>query len=175
MSKPKGIKESNKEHESSSNGTLNEPKDARSDAAKPNLKPSRFTIPPWIKTNLTSSRQLKVFFKCWLASWVGFVLLAPNTSLRTLGTSAFFSMLAAFFLPPNMPVQLFLFMIATLIGGLLMGWGIGSAAMGAGDAARSKALLQAASAQLQQSPAFQANPSLAQVSAIFNGAFLDTR
>ncbi|KAK7451262.1 hypothetical protein VKT23_012602 [Stygiomarasmius scandens] len=136
-------------------------------------------IPPWVTTNLTNQRSLKTFLRCWLAAWVGFVILLPHKSLNTLGASAFFTMLSAFFLPPNMPVQMFFFMVSTLFIGLLMGWAIGAAGMRAALAVRSQALLQAATQQLQQSirsnPALQANPSFAQQDAVFHGLFLDTR
>ncbi|KAG7095005.1 hypothetical protein E1B28_005799 [Marasmius oreades] len=142
------------------------------------LKTIKNHVPSWITTNCTSPRSLKVFLRCWLASWVGFVVILPNASLNTLGTSAFFTSLAGVFLPPNMPVQLFIFMIATLIGGMLLGWGIGAAATRAANAARSMAQLQAATIQVQQmissNPALQANPA-AQTMAIFDGAFLDIR
>ncbi|KAK1223613.1 hypothetical protein PQX77_013510 [Marasmius sp. AFHP31] len=173
MSKPKEADISNKEPTSSSN-------DSQVTHTNPETKTSnRFTLPAWITTNITSTHALKVFFRCWLASWVAVVIMLPNASLQALGTSAFFAILSSFFLPPNMPVQLFLLMISTLVVGILMGWGIGAAAMRAADAVRSPALLQAASAQVQQSiasnPEYQANPSLAQTIAVFSGVFLDVR
>lgn len=81
--------------------------------------------------------------------------------------SAFFSLLVSLFLPPNMPVQVFVFVrlgtvwavlvnshqyfqsISTLLVGILFGWGIGAAAMRAAIASRSQSRLQAAGAQLQ--------------------------
>ncbi|THU86398.1 hypothetical protein K435DRAFT_822159 [Dendrothele bispora CBS 962.96] len=135
-------------------------------------------IPPWILTNLKSPRSRKTWLRCWLAAWVGFVILLPHRTLNTLGASAFFTMLSAFFLPPNMPVQMFFFMISTMLIGVLMGWAIGAAGMRAASAVRSQALLQAATQQLQQriqsNPALQANPAFAQQDAVFHGLFLDT-
>ncbi|KAF9261644.1 hypothetical protein L218DRAFT_961130 [Marasmius fiardii PR-910] len=140
------------------------------------FKTIRNHLPPWITTNCTSPRSLKVFLRCWLASWVGFIIILPNASLQTLGTSAFFTFLASFFLPPNMPVQLFIFMISTLVGGMLLGWGIGAAAMRAANAARSVALLQAATTRVQQTISSDPGSSAsAQSMAIFSGAYLDIR
>ncbi|CAL1710858.1 unnamed protein product [Somion occarium] len=67
-------------------------------------------LPTWISTNLRSKRSLKLWARCWLASWVGFVILLPNKSLNVLGNAAFFTLLASLMLPPNVPVQLFLFL-----------------------------------------------------------------
>uniref|UniRef100_A0A0W0FWJ3 ER transporter 6TM N-terminal domain-containing protein n=1 Tax=Moniliophthora roreri TaxID=221103 RepID=A0A0W0FWJ3_MONRR len=156
-----------------------EEKASNADTPASSTKKTRFQLPPWVLTNLKSPRSFKVFLRCWLASWVSFVIILPNPSLRALGTSAFFSILTSFFLPPNMPVQFFLFMISTLVIGLLLGWGIGAAAMRAALASRNAAQLQAATQQLQESirsdPNLQANPTLAQTVAVFNGLFLDIR
>lgn len=65
-------------------------------------------------------------------------------------SSGFFAMLCSFFLPPNLPVQLFCFMMLTLVVGLCFSWGIGVAAMRAANAVRSTAHIQAVALQIQQ-------------------------
>lgn len=44
-------------------------------------------IPPWVITNIKNTRSLKTLLRCWLAGWIGFVIILPNTSLNTLGAS----------------------------------------------------------------------------------------
>ncbi|KAF8831393.1 hypothetical protein HHX47_DHR1000519 [Lentinula edodes] len=137
------------------------------------------TLPLWVSSNLTKPRSLKTLLRCWLASWVGFIIILPDASLNVLGTAGFFAMLCSFFLPPNLPVQLFCFMMLTLVVGLCFSWGIGIAAMRAANAVRSTAHIQAVALQIQQSiksnPTFQADPTLALTTAIYNGKFLDIR
>ncbi|KAF9074230.1 hypothetical protein BDP27DRAFT_1317519 [Rhodocollybia butyracea] len=136
-------------------------------------------LPPWISTNLRKSRSLKVWFRCWLASWVAFLILLPNASSNTLGTAGFFALLCSFFIPANLPVQLFAFSLFTLVIGLCFSWGIGVAAMRAANAVRSTSLIEAVELQIQESiknnPVFQANPALATTTAVFSGDFLDVR
>ncbi|TFK50476.1 hypothetical protein OE88DRAFT_1736022 [Heliocybe sulcata] len=132
-------------------------------------------VPGWITQNVRSKRSLKLLFRCWLASWLAFVLLLPNKSLQTLGNAAFFGMIVSLMLPPNMPVQTFLFAIAMLYVGLLLGWAFGAAAMRASLAARSQVLLQQTFQKLQQSTAGLSNPDALYQIEIFQGWFLDPR
>ncbi|KAJ4488072.1 hypothetical protein J3R30DRAFT_3433086 [Lentinula aciculospora] len=136
-------------------------------------------LPLWVSSNLTKPRSLKTLLRCWLASWVGFIIILPDASLNVLGSAGFFAMLCSFFLPPNLPVQLFCFLMLTLVVGLCFSWGIGVAAMRAANAVRSTAHIQAVALQIQQSiksnPAFQADPTLALTTAVYNGEFLETR
>ncbi|KAJ7160023.1 hypothetical protein C8R43DRAFT_1064102 [Mycena crocata] len=136
-------------------------------------------LPPWVTEPLKSPRAWKVFLRSWVAVFASFVILLPNASLRVVGTTSFFSIITALFLPPYFPMQLTIFLLSTLMVGLCMGWGIGLGAMRAANAVRDQAAIQAVAAQIQTSiqanPVFQANPALAQTTAIFAGWFLDTR
>ncbi|KAJ7859304.1 hypothetical protein B0H14DRAFT_3135188 [Mycena olivaceomarginata] len=71
------------------------------------------------------------------------------------------------------------YILSTLVAGLLSGWGIGIGAMRAANAVRNQALIQAAEQQIKASinvtAVFQANPALAQTTAVFSGLFLDVR
>ncbi|KAH9849321.1 hypothetical protein C2E23DRAFT_870653 [Lenzites betulinus] len=99
----------------------------------------------------------------------------PNKSLSTLGNTAFFSLLLSVMVPPNMPFQVFLFVITTIVLGLALGWAIACAGMAAALAARDQTLLRQSLQQQAQSTAGLANPDALFQAAIFNGNFLDTR
>ncbi|KAJ6556814.1 hypothetical protein DFH09DRAFT_987191 [Mycena vulgaris] len=136
-------------------------------------------LPVWVSGPLKSPQAWKVLLRCWIAVFASFVILLPNASLHTLGTTAFFALLTSLFLPPYFPVQLTIFLLSTLMLGLLSGWGIGLGAMRAANAVRDQAHIQAVIGEIQASikanPVFQANPALAQTTAIFHGLFLDVR
>ncbi|KAI0339296.1 hypothetical protein BDW22DRAFT_1409168 [Trametopsis cervina] len=132
-------------------------------------------LPPWITTNLKSRRSQKTWLRCWIASWAAYILLLPNASLRVLGNAAFFGLLGSLMMPPNLPVQLFLFVLTTMVFGMCLGWGLGAAAMRAALAARDQVLLQSQLQREAQSAAGLANPDALFRAAIFEGQFLDTR
>ncbi|KAG7440200.1 uncharacterized protein BT62DRAFT_1012986 [Guyanagaster necrorhizus] len=136
-------------------------------------------LPTWVSKNLRSKRSLKILFRSCVACWLAYVIMLPNASLRTLGTAGFFGLLTSLFVPAYIPVQLFFFIMTTVEVGLLLGWGIGAAAMRAANESRDPSVLQASMAVLNASiaanPAFQANPTLATTTAIYHGVFLDTR
>jgi len=79
------------------------------------------------------------------------------------------------FLPANLPIQMFLFTISTLVIGVLLGWGFGAAAMRCALAARDKVLLQSTLQKVQSTAAGRANPDILFKLEIFQGVFLDTR
>ncbi|EPS95103.1 hypothetical protein FOMPIDRAFT_1038634 [Fomitopsis schrenkii] len=134
-----------------------------------------WSLPLWISSNLQSRRSLKMLIRCWVASWAAFILLLPHASLRTLGNTAFFVLLASLMVPPNMPLQLFIFALLTIIIGLCLGWAISAAAMASALAARDQLLLKSELQRVQQSVAGLANPDALFKASIFEGAFLDTR
>ncbi|KZT71069.1 hypothetical protein DAEQUDRAFT_724415 [Daedalea quercina L-15889] len=134
-----------------------------------------WALPPWISTNMRSSRSLKMLARCWVASWVGFIILLPHASLNTLGNTAFFALLASLMAPPNMPLQLFVFAVLTIIVGLCLGWALGAAGMAAALAARSQLLLRSELEKVEQSIAGLADPDALFQASIFEGDFLDTR
>lgn len=45
------------------------------------------SLPPWVSTNLRSRRSWKLVVRCWAASWICFVILLPEKSLKTLGNT----------------------------------------------------------------------------------------
>lgn len=44
-------------------------------------------FPTWVSTNIRSKQSRKLLLRCWLASWAAFVIMLPNTMLRTLGNA----------------------------------------------------------------------------------------
>ncbi|KAK0471132.1 hypothetical protein IW261DRAFT_1513189 [Armillaria novae-zelandiae] len=136
-------------------------------------------LPTWVSKNLRSKRSWKMMVRSCVACWAAYVIMLPNASLRTLGTAGFFALLTSLFVPPYLPVQLFFFIMTTVEVGLLLGWGIGAAAMRAANESRDPSVLQASMAVLNASiaanPVFQTNPALAKTTAIYHGVFLDTR
>ncbi|KAJ7513178.1 hypothetical protein B0H11DRAFT_2303465 [Mycena galericulata] len=137
------------------------------------------SLPEWVSGPLLSRRAWKVLLRCWVASLVSFIILLPDASLRTIGVTSFFALLTSLLLPPYLPVQLTLFIISTLVVGLLSGWGIGIGAMRAANAVRDQAIIQAAGVQIEASinasAIFQGDPTLAEATAVFSGWFLDVR
>ncbi|KAH9896908.1 hypothetical protein C8Q73DRAFT_642067 [Cubamyces lactineus] len=99
----------------------------------------------------------------------------PNKSLATLGNTAFFALLVSVMVPPNMPYQVFMFAITTVVLGLALGWALACAGMAAALAARDQTLLKETLQRTAASAAGLANPDALFQNAIFNGDFLDTR
>nr|GAT57032.1 predicted protein [Mycena chlorophos] len=136
-------------------------------------------VPDWISRPLRSWNAWKSLIRSWVAVWAALILLLPDKSLKTLGTTAFFSIITSLFFPPYLPVQLTLFLLSTLMLGLLAGWDMGIGAMRAANAVRSQTYIEAVAAQIaasvQSNPVFQADPALATETAIFNGWFLELK
>ncbi|KAG8931810.1 hypothetical protein FRC02_002104 [Tulasnella sp. 418] len=135
----------------------------------------RDKIPPWITRNLANTKSWKLLVRCWVASWATVVLLLPNRSLHALGNAAFFAGVASIILPPNMPIQSFVFAVTMLIMGCLIGWAWGSAAMAAALRTRNAAATRAALAQVSSSGANSENSARFLQESVFRGAFLDTK
>ncbi|KAH9950803.1 hypothetical protein B0H21DRAFT_721769 [Amylocystis lapponica] len=134
-----------------------------------------YNLPPWITTNLRSRKSWKLLLRCWLASWISFIIILPQKSLATLGQAAFFALLASTMMPPNLPFQIFTFMLSTMIVGILIGWAFGCAAMRAALASRSQVLLRASLQKEATSAAGLSNPDALFEASIFAAEFLDPR
>ncbi|KAI0635211.1 hypothetical protein C8Q77DRAFT_1106698 [Trametes polyzona] len=132
-------------------------------------------LPPWASANLRSWKSWKLLLRCWVASWVCFVIMLPNKSLATLGNTAFFALLLSVMVPPNMPFQVFVFAITTIVLGVALGWALACAGMAAALAARDQTLLKATLQKEATSAAGLSNPDALFQAAIFRGDFLDTR
>lgn len=78
-------------------------------------------------------------------------------------------------LPPMFPLQLFLFLMIAVIGGMCFGWAWGVAAMRAALTARNQVLLASQVQRASASAAGAVNPSVQYRISIFRGEFLDWR
>ncbi|KAJ1304398.1 hypothetical protein OPQ81_005547 [Rhizoctonia solani] len=132
-------------------------------------------IPEWASRAASKPRSWKILVRCWVASWVCFILILPNKTLSAMGNAAFFAAIASFIAPPAMALQVYFFAMLTLMIGCLLGWAWGSAAMAAALRARDQVLLSQALLSAQQTAANQANPDAYFRKAVFRGEFLDTR
>ncbi|KDN44479.1 hypothetical protein RSAG8_05526, partial [Rhizoctonia solani AG-8 WAC10335] len=132
-------------------------------------------VPEWA-TKAASKRRSwnwKLLARCWVATWVCFILLLPNKALPVMGNAAFFAAIASFIAPPAMALQMYFFAMLTLMIGCLLGWAWGSAAMAAALQARDQVLLSRALISTQQAATNQANPDAYFRKAVFRGDFLD--
>ncbi|KIY67696.1 hypothetical protein CYLTODRAFT_483276 [Cylindrobasidium torrendii FP15055 ss-10] len=127
--------------------------------------------PEWVTTNIRSKRSLKLLLRASLACWLGYVVMLPHAALHELGPVAFFVLMHGFFVPAYLPVQLFFFLMTTIMVGICFNWGFGAAAMRAATASRDPSRLQAAVARVTE--AFNGNQALATQFAIYHGWFLD--
>ncbi|KAJ6524375.1 hypothetical protein B0H19DRAFT_1386198 [Mycena capillaripes] len=134
-------------------------------------------LPAWVSGPLQSPHKWKVLPRCLVATLVSFIILLLNASLRTIG--GLFRASDKPVATPISPLQLTIFLFSNLVADLLSGWCIRIDAMRAANALRNQALIQVTGQQLQASikvrPVFQANPALAQTTAVFFGWFLDVR
>ena len=47
-------------------------------------------LPPWVSSNLRSPRSRKIWLRCWIASWVAYLIMLPHASLKVLGNACVF-------------------------------------------------------------------------------------
>ncbi|EPQ25662.1 uncharacterized protein PFL1_06799 [Pseudozyma flocculosa PF-1] len=145
-------------------------------AEAPQRKPAwRTLLPDWAVDNLTQPRSWRIWFRCWLSAWAGFVLMIPQSSLRVLGQAAFFASMISFMAPPNMPLVISLMLYAIIGLGACFGWAWGVAAMAAANAARDQTVNQQRLVVAQQGIAGTTNPEAQFQAVIFSGRFLDTK
>ncbi|PKS08625.1 hypothetical protein jhhlp_005012 [Lomentospora prolificans] len=130
--------------------------------------------------NHFSSRELKVFFRCWVAGWVGCILMFIGPVLRNIGATTFFAGFVLLIFPPSGIVFVYILGIATLLLGMLLGWGWGAIVMKAALAARSAPDTEARLAELQRAAVQTAakmgvDPRSASQILIYQGFLLDAR
>ncbi|KAH8103409.1 hypothetical protein BXZ70DRAFT_728472 [Cristinia sonorae] len=132
-------------------------------------------LPPWVSDNLRSPRSWKTFLRCWVATWISFVLMLPDKSANTLGFAGFFAMLTSVIIPAMFPLQFYFFLISTMLIGMLIGWGFGAAAMRAGLAVRNQVVARNTLEKEMAGIAGLSNPDAVFQDDIFKGIFLDTK
>lgn len=127
-----------------------------------------------------NARDLKVFFRCWVAVWVASLLMFISPTLQNIGTATFFAALVLVMLPPSGIIFIYVLGALSLLIGIFLAWAWGVIVMKAAQAARPAADTQARMASLQQTAAAQANSTGVPVTSIaqklvYDGYMLDAR
>ncbi|KAE8345123.1 hypothetical protein BDV24DRAFT_171062 [Aspergillus arachidicola] len=155
------------------------PPQASVDSSPNDVLPKKsFRLPPFL--DHFNGRELKVFFRCWVALWVASLLIFITPSLTSIGTATFFASLVLLFNPPSGIVFIYLLGALTLFIGICLAWAWGVITMKAAYAARPAADTQARLASLQQTAIAQANATGTATASvtqqlIYDGYMLDTR
>ncbi|KAL4745710.1 hypothetical protein BDW72DRAFT_211096 [Aspergillus terricola var. indicus] len=127
-----------------------------------------------------SARELKIFFRCWVAVWVASLLIFIGPVATDFGQATFFACMVLFFLPPAGVLFVYILGALSLFVGICLAWAWGVIAMKAALAARPEAETQARVGALQQAAAAEAQETGAPASSIaqrlvHNGWMLDAR
>ncbi|GKZ30061.1 hypothetical protein AbraIFM66950_007669 [Aspergillus brasiliensis] len=127
-----------------------------------------------------SVRELKIFFRCWVALWAASLLIFIGPSLASLGTATFFACMVLIILPPSGLLFVYILGALSLFIGICLAWAWGIITMKAALAIRSDAETQSRLASLQQAAAIEAKSTGSSVSGIaqrmiFDGWMLDAR
>lgn len=143
-----------------------------------NLTQRKRRLPSWL--DHFNAQDLKVWFRCWAATWVAALLMFIGPTLHTIGTETFFTCIVLFILPPSGILLIFLLGEFTLLIGMNLAWAWGVIVMKAALAARSASETQAQLTALQQQAAIQANASGQSIASemhvlVLNGFMLDAR
>ncbi|OJJ71952.1 hypothetical protein ASPBRDRAFT_43333 [Aspergillus brasiliensis CBS 101740] len=149
-----------------------------SDSAPPAIAEKKRRLPPFL--DHFNGRDLKIFFRCWVAVWVACLLIFIHPSLESIGTATFFAALVLLFLPPSGIVFIYLLGALSLFIGICLAWAWGVITMKAAQAARPAADRQARLASLQQTAGAQAQNSTYSAAEIaqqlvYEGYMLDVR
>ncbi|KAL5335427.1 hypothetical protein BJX70DRAFT_375287 [Aspergillus crustosus] len=125
-------------------------------------------------------RDLKVFFRCWVALWVASLLIFINPVATNFGAATFFGCMVLFILPPSGVVFVYILGSLSLFIGIGLAWAWGVITMKAALAARSDLDTQARLASLQQEAATRAQNTGSPVASvaqrmIYDGWMLDAR
>ncbi|KAL6232848.1 hypothetical protein BDW75DRAFT_11694 [Aspergillus navahoensis] len=127
-----------------------------------------------------NARELKIFFRCWVAVWVASLLIFINPVATNFGQSTFFACMVLLFLPPSGVLFVYVLGALSLLVGICLAWAWGVIAMKAAQAARPDSDTQARIGALQQAAAAEAQETGASASSIaqrlvYNGWMLDVR
>ncbi|PWY92601.1 hypothetical protein BO70DRAFT_357736 [Aspergillus heteromorphus CBS 117.55] len=153
-------------------------KEEKEEKKKTTEKTKKRRIPPFL--DHFNARDLKVFFRCWVAAWVACLLIFIYPSLRTIGTATFFAGLVLMFLPPSGILFIYLLGAVSLLIGIFLAWAWGVITMKAAMAARPAAETQARLLALEKVAVAQAQNSTLSVSdlakiLVYDGYMLDAR
>ncbi|KAL3439959.1 hypothetical protein BJX65DRAFT_317159 [Aspergillus insuetus] len=140
-------------------------------------KPRR-RLPPLL--DHFNARDLKIFFRCWVAVWVACILMFIQPVLSNFGSATFFAGMVLFINPPSGVLFVYMLGSLTLFIGIGLAWAWGVITMKAALAVRPAAETQARLASLQQAVGAQVQATGGSATAIsqrliFDGWMLDTR
>ncbi|TQV96719.1 protein (fungal and plant) [Cordyceps javanica] len=106
-----------------------------------------------------NKRDLKIVFRCWIATWVATLLIFIQPSLDRIGIATFFAALTLYIAPPATILLPYLLSAASALLGMCLAWAWGLLTMKAALAARPAHETSARLAALQQSAAQKARES----------------
>ncbi|KAL3458763.1 hypothetical protein BJX64DRAFT_301751 [Aspergillus heterothallicus] len=135
-------------------------------------------LPPFL--DHSSPRELKNLFRCWVAAWVGCILMFIQPALSEFGSDIFFACVVLFINPPCGGLFEYILGVITIFVGICLAWAWGVITLKAALAARPDALTQALLLSMQEAIGIQAqntgeSPSILSQRLIFGGWMLDTR
>ncbi|OAQ70761.1 protein (fungal and plant) [Pochonia chlamydosporia 170] len=123
-------------------------------AAQPQRR-RQWKLPAWL--NHFNLHDGKIVLRCWVAAWVGSLLMFIQPTLTNMGLAAFFALLVLVAVPPASILLVYLLASLSLLLGMCFGWAWGLLTMKAALAARPEAETQQSLKALQQTAAAQAN------------------
>ncbi|KAL3478469.1 hypothetical protein BJX99DRAFT_224202 [Aspergillus californicus] len=127
-----------------------------------------------------NARDLKIFFRCWVAVWVAALLIFIAPVADNFGSATFFACMVLFMLPPSGVIFVYILGSLSLFIGICLAWAWGVITLKAALAARPDAEMQARLFSLQQAAATEAQSTGDSVASIaqrlvYDGYMLDTR
>lgn len=140
-------------------------------------KPKR-QLPGWL--DHFNAHDLKIIFRCWVATWAATLLIFIHPVLNELGQATFMAALVTYIAPPANILFVYLLAAFSLLLGMCLAWVWGLLTMKAAFAVRSAAEFQTRIQALQQQAASTAQQSGETVAweaekLVHDGFLLDTR
>lgn len=141
-------------------------------------KRTQWKLPPLL--DHFNKRDLKIVFRCWVATWVATLLIFIQPALHQIGIATFFAALTLYIAPPANLLLLYLLSSASALLGMCLAWLWGLLTMKAALAARpghEAALRQEALEQAAAQRAHETGKTLAYEAKVlvFGGFMLDAR
>ncbi|KAL2812650.1 hypothetical protein BJX63DRAFT_396265 [Aspergillus granulosus] len=142
------------------------------------IEQPRRRLPPFL--DHFNARELKIFFRCWVAVWVACILTFIQPVLSNFGAATFFASMVVFILPPSGVLFVYILGAVSLFIGICLAWAWGVITLKAALAIRPDAETQALLVSLQQAAGAEAQATGASASTIaqrlvFDGWMLDAR
>ncbi|ATY65294.1 hypothetical protein A9K55_003772 [Cordyceps militaris] len=106
-----------------------------------------------------NKRDLKVVFRCWIATWAATLLIFIQPSLDKIGIATFFAALTLYIAPPATILLPYLLSVASALVGMCLAWAWSLLTMKAALAARPASDTSARLAALEQAAAQRASQS----------------